>query len=443
MSRKRSVTELGEAPIPTLIGRYFGATFAALLFSALYNLVDSVFVSRGIGSTAMGGVAIVGPFMMIQAAVAQTVGGGAASIISRYLGKKEYAKAGEISLNAMAVFYSTAVLVTAVGLVFCEPILRLLGATEEMLPYAREYFPVIVAGTVFSTGFSSLIRAEGRMTYALLIWLIPTGVNILLDGVFIFWLHMGVRGAALATVICYATSAGMWFLFLFRFSEQTLKGARVRFSIIREIVLIGFPTFLQMSGTGFMNMVLNRILGTVGGTQGVTTYAYMTRVSGFGTVPFYALTQTISPIIGYNFGAGKQPRIRETLRFSLGAGMVYSLVLVVLAQFLSGPAIHIFTDEESYLRAGAEGLRILALAAPTLPLSRVTSAYFQAVGNKRSAFLLNIIIFPVLPGLAALLSGALGVTGVYWAFLPAYGIVALVSAAVLWRERKGHRLPVM
>ena len=130
MRRKRSVTELGEEKIPTLVGRYFLNTFTALFFSALYTIVDSVFVSRGIGSTAMGGVAIVGPFMMIQAAVAQTVGSGAASIISRYLGKKQYTQAGEVTVNAMAVFYATAILVTGVGLLFTDPILRLLGVTD-------------------------------------------------------------------------------------------------------------------------------------------------------------------------------------------------------------------------------------------------------------------------------------------------------------------------
>lgn len=436
MRRKRSVTELGEEKIPKLVGRYFLNTFTALFFSALYNIVDSVFVSRGIGSTAMGGTAIVGPFMMIQAAVAQTVGSGAASIISRYLGMKQYERAGEVTINAMAVFYSTAVLATAVGLLFADPILRILGATDELMPYAREYFLVIVVGTVFSTGFSSLIRAEGRMTYALLIWLIPTGVNIVLDAVFIFGLEMGVQGAALATVLCQCTSCGMWFLFLVRFSEQKLRGTKVRLSIIRDILTIGLPTFLQMGGSSFMNMVLNRILGASGGAQSVTCYAYMTRVSSFATVPFNALTQSISPIIGYNDGAKNESRIRQSLRFSLAASTVYSVALLILAQFLSGFAIGTLTEETIYIQMGKQGLCILSLAAPMLPLCRVTSAYFQAVGNKRYALILNLIVFAVLPLLALIFSRIYGVTGVYWAFLPAYGLVAAISGIVLRQDRK-------
>lgn len=436
MRRKRSVTELGEEKIPTLVGRYFLNTFTALFFSALYTIVDSVFVSRGIGSTAMGGVAIVGPFMMIQAAVAQTVGSGAASIISRYLGKKQYTQAGEVTVNAMAVFYATAILVTAVGLLFTDPILRLLGVTDELMPYAREYFFVIVCGTVFSTGFSSLIRAEGRMTYALLIWLIPTGVNIVLDGVFIFGLGMGVRGAALATVLCQCTSCGMWFLFLVKFSEQKLWGAKIRISVIREILGIGLPTFLQMSGSSFMNMVLNRLLGAAGGAVSVTCYAYMTRVSGCATVPFNALTQAISPIIGYNDGAKNESRISQTLRFSLVAGTVYSGALLILAQFLSGFAIEVLTDEVIYIQTGAQGLRILSLAAPMLPLCRVTSAYFQAVGNRRYALILNLIVFAVLPLLALIFSIIWSDTGVYWSFLPAYGLVAAISGMVLLQDRR-------
>ena len=228
--------ELSSGKISALVLRYSLTTFAALLFSALYNLVDTLFVSRGVGDTAMGGVAVVFPFMIIQGAVAQTVGGGAASIVSRLLGKRDNAAAGEVTLNAMATFYISAVLVSLIGFIFMNPILSLLGATPDILPYARQYFTIVLAGNVFSTGFSSIIRAEGRMTYALLIWLIPTGVNVVLDAVFIFALDMGVRGAALATVLCQFTSFVMSILFFKKYSCQSFTGARLRLSTVKQAV---------------------------------------------------------------------------------------------------------------------------------------------------------------------------------------------------------------
>lgn len=183
--------EMRTQSIPKLITKYSLATFCALFFNELYNIIDTLFVSKGVGDNAMGGVSIIFPFMIIQGAVAQTIGSGSASIISRLLGKKEYEKAGNITIHAMFAFYLTSVVITIAGFIFMNPLLRLFGATQEIMSYAEEYFTIILIGNVFSTGFSSIIRAEGKMLYSLLIWLIPTAINVALDAVFIYALDMG------------------------------------------------------------------------------------------------------------------------------------------------------------------------------------------------------------------------------------------------------------
>lgn len=447
-NKSMSKTEaMANEKIPSLVLRFSLTTFAALFFSALYNIVDAIFVSRGVGDNAMGGVSIVLPFMIIQAAIAQTVGGGAASIISRLLGKKENAGAGEVTLNAMAVFYISAVVIMVFGFIFMNPILSLLGATQDILPFAREYYIIILAGNVFSTGFSSLIRAEGRMVYALLIWLIPTAVNIILDGVFIFGLDMGVRGAALATVLCQFTSFAMSMFFFKRLSCQGFKGARLRLKTVREIIGIGVPTLVQMGSLSVMTMLLNNILSTTGGTMGVNTFAYITRIITFGIVPFNSVTLASSPVIGYNHGAGDRKRVRQTLSFSASICMIYAAAALLTAQLASPQLINIFTDSAELISSGAHGLRIISAALPFVPVTFLAGAYFQAIGKKLPAFLLNVAILAFMLPCALVFSRLWGVDGVWWSLPPACAGAAALAAIVsfiysrrLSKERNRHRL---
>ena len=192
---------LTTAPVTGRLLRHLPYTLASLLFSAFYNVADTLFVSHGVGDLAAAGISVVFPLTVLQGAIAQMVGAGAGALVSPCLGQKDYRAAGRVTKSAMAFFYTTALGITCICLLFRTPLLRLFGATAEILPYARTYFTILAAGNVFSTGFSSIIRAEGRMDYSLWIWLLPTGVNLLLDWLLIYRLHLGIAGAAWATVI--------------------------------------------------------------------------------------------------------------------------------------------------------------------------------------------------------------------------------------------------
>ena len=431
---------MANEKISTLVFRFSLTTFAALFFSALYNIIDALFVSRGVGDNAMGGVSIVFPFMIIQAAVAQTVGGGAGSIVSRLLGKKETAKAGEVTLNAMAVFFISAVLVTAAGFIFMNPVLSLLGATEDILPYAKQYYIIILAGNVFSTGFSSIIRAEGRMAYALMIWLIPTAINIIFDAVFIFGFDMGVKGAALATVLCQITSFMMSMIFFTKLSCQTFKGARLRLKTVKEIVGIGVPTLVQMGSLSVITMLLNNILSTAGGTLGVNTFAYISKIITFGIVPFNAVTQAVSPIIGFNYGADNRGRVQKTISFSAAVCVIYAVLAIGLSQFISGQLIHIFTDNAQLISSGSRGIKIISAALPFAPVPLLLGTFFQATGKKMPAFILNISILAFIFPFALIFSRLWGVNGVWWSFLPACASSAVFSVIVSFLINKKYGL---
>lgn len=418
-----------------LIMRFSATSFCSLLFDALYNIVDTLFVGRGVGNDAMGGVSIIMPFMLIQSAIAQMVGGGAASIVSRLLGKGAYEKAGSVTANAMAFFYITAVMVSVTGFAFMSPILRLLGATDDILPYAKEYFTVMLIGNVFSTGFSSIIRAEGRVRYSLLIWLIPTLVNIVLDAVFIYGLDMGVTGAALATVTCYFTSFTMMVIFFKKYSCQKFTRIKISLKTCGRILTLGIHTLLQIGGISVLFLIINNLISKTDGTNGINTFAYLSRIITFAIVPFNAISQAISPIISYNWGAGNDSRVKSAVKISMILCEIYAILAMILGIYESHLFIKLFTDDANILSAGSNAVKIISAALPFVPLTVITGSYFQAVGKRAASIstYLSILVFLIL--FAMILSNRYGLNGV-WISIPLACALSAMAAVILLTVHK-------
>ena len=211
-------------------------------------------------------------------------------------------------------------------MLFRTPLLRLFGATAEILPYARTYFTILATGNVFSTGFSSIIRAEGRMDYSLWIWLLPTGVNLLLDWLLIYRSHLGIAGAAWATVIAQAASFCMSVLFFTRFSCQQFRGVRADRATVGRILTLGLPTLVQMGSLSVVLVVMNGLLAPRAGTVGVAAFGYVSRLAEFALAPFSALCLAAAPIIGSSYGAGLHSRVRQTVVRTVQLGLVYAVV---------------------------------------------------------------------------------------------------------------------
>lgn len=427
---------LREGNIARLVLRFSATTLAALLLNAVYTLTDALFVSWGVGVNAMGGVSIVFPFVILQGAIASAVGSGAASLVSRRLGEGKSAEAGEITCNAMAAFYGSAILITILGFAFLDPMLRTMGVTGDLYAYARQYLIILLAGNIFSTGFSSIIRAEGKMLYALLIWVVPISLNLLLDAIFILGLGWGVTGSALATVIGQFVSFCMSILFFVRFSAQRFKGTRLHFGTIGEILAIGLPSLVQMGSLSVISLLLNNVLGQSGGTAGVNTFAYISKIITFVIVPFTALAQALAPIAGYNYGAGQFERVQKTIKVSLLYSFIYALLAFSLLSSLPETLLRLLTDDADIIAQGARGLRIIAFAMFGMPLPVLAGAAFQAIGQKLRAFVMYAanLIFMV-PALY-LASALYGVTGIWWAYAAANGLASLFAVGVLWRNNR-------
>lgn len=444
LKNQDKTTALAEEKIPRLVLQFASTTFAALLFNSIYTLTDALFVSWGVGDNAMGGLSVVFPFVILQGAVSSAVGSGAASIVSRLLGHGERQQAGNVTFNAMLLFYGTALLTTVLGFVFMQPLLRLMGVTDDLLQASVQYFSIILAGNVFSTGFSSIIRAEGKMVYGLLIWVIPISINILLDALFILVLHWGVVGSAAATVACQFISFCMSVLFFTRLSVLDFSKRVCSPKLMGEILTVGLPSLIQMGGLSLMSGLMNRMLSTAAGTNGVNTFAYISKLAAFATVPFTAICQAAAPIVGYNYGADHMQRVREALRFSLGICLLYAILVFGLIQIMPEAFIRLFTDSEIIVQMGGKALRIIACSLPFTPISMLMGAYFQALGDKKRAFFLYAAAPVLLLPTVVLLEKAGGLHGVWWSYVLSNALAAFVSVFVFYftnqsgRNKKAH-----
>lgn len=418
---------LANEKIPRLVLRFALTTLIALTVNSLYNLTDTLFISWGVGEDAAGGISVVFPFTILQAAIATALGGGAGAIVSRYLGEGKTNEAGEITKNAMVVFYATAIAVTALGFILMEPLLRIMGITDELYAYSKIYFIIILAGNIFSTGFSSIIRAEGRMLYGMLIWVIPIGINIALDAIFILGIGWGVAGSAAATVISQAVSFGMSMFFFVRLSCQDFKGAKVRWRRVREILGIGLPSLVQMSSLSICTALINSMLSSAAGTIGINSFAFASKIITYSVIPFTAIAQALSPIVGYNHGMGGNKRARQALLFCHIISLIYAALATLIVMLLPKLLLRMFTSDVQLLDFGAYALRIIAISFAFTPLPLLSGTYFQATGKRIKPLVLFALKTLLFIPLVFLFRHLLGTDGIWWAYVAAEAAAAVVS----------------
>jgi putative MATE family efflux protein len=432
---------LGSQSIGKLLLRLSVPATVAMLVMALYNVVDTIFVGRGVGTDAIGGLTIVFPFQIIVMAFANMIGIGTASVVSRNLGSGNRDRACTAGGNAFAVSIGFGLLVTILGYFLLNPILRLFGATPVLLGYAREYLSVILAGTVFITFAMStnhIVRAEGRATVAMLTMVLGAVANIILDPIFIFGLKMGIRGAALATVISQFLS--FCFLLLFYLSgRSSLKIRLIHLKavggVLKEIFALGVPAFIRQGGMSLVLILVNNLLGRYGGDIYISVFGVIFRILHFVLMPLSGLVQGFQPITGYNYGAGKIDRVKYGVRLTLLISSALAVAGFLILSLLPGPIFRIFSTDSNLIRAGMPVLRVVVLIVPLIGIQMIGSAYFQAVGKARPAFFLGLsrqFIF-LLP-LMIVLPLAFGLWGVFAAFPAADLLSSLVTGLWLWKD---------
>ena len=297
---------LGSKPIFPLLMKMGIPVAIGMLINALYNIVDSIFVGQGVGPLAIAALTVVFPLQMLVSSFAQAIGFGAASIVSRRLGEKRYDDAANAIGTAYSAVFICTVISIAILYIFMQPVLALFGATENIMPYALEYFEIVCMGFLFfalSMTANGLLRAEGNSRISMNGMIIGAVINCLLDPLFIFGFHWGVRGAATATVISQAISC--IYLFSVYVTKKnhiplTLKNFKIKAAMLAESSVLGIPAFIQEAGMSFLAFVINNSVRYYGGDIALTGFGMVNRFNMLIILPVIGIIQGFQPIAGFN-----------------------------------------------------------------------------------------------------------------------------------------------
>lgn len=448
MSEQPRAHMLASEPIPALLLKMAVPAMIAMGVNALYNLVDTIYIGRGVGPEGIGGISIAFPFQILILAIALMVGMGSASLISRLMGRGDYDTAAQVAGNAAVVTVTLAGLLAVCGAIFLEPLLRLMGAPDSLLPYAHDYLSTILPGAPFigtAITFNHVIRAEGKARTSMTLMLVGAGMNIILDPVFIFGLQMGVRGAALATVISQFIS----FLFVVSFYASgrsalpvRLRHLRVRFDLIPEVLAVGLAAFVRQFGQSFFIIITNNVLRSFGDELAIAAFGVINKLLLFSTMPLVGIAHGFQPIAGFNFGAGNIERVRKAVRTANLAAVSISITYFVTIMFFPRTIFGIFTTDAALLNLGSRAMQIVMVAIPLVGMQLIGSTFFQAIGKAWPALILSmsrqmIVLIP----LVVILPRFLGTTGV-WLSFPLADLVAM-SITVIWLRREMRFLHII
>lgn len=441
----RRDTLLGSEPIGPLLARMSIPAIVGMVVNATYNVVDAIFLGRGVGPMAIGGLAVAFPFQLIMMAFAILIGIGSASIISRNLGAGNRERAAETAGNGFTLSLIVGTVLMIAGYILLDPIMRLLGSTEVLTPYVREYITYILPGSVFiifAITANSIVRAEGRATFAMVTMIIGIGMNIVLDPIFIFVFKMGIKGAAIATVIAQFTSFLMLLVFFLSGKsalELRFAHLRLRAAVLGETFKLGLPMFVHQFGASILVVIINNSLGYYGSEVSIAIFGILNRLIAFFLMPLLGLSQGFQPIAGYNYGARSFDRVRKTIRITLLTATAGSTLFFAVMMLFPGFLISLFSDDPLLITEGIPILRTVILVVPLVGLQVVGSTYFQAIGKAVPAFILGLsrqVIF-LIP-LVVLLPPAMGLKGVWTAF-PIADILAVTVTAV-WLSKEYREL---
>ncbi len=412
-----------------------------MVASSLYNIVDRAFIGHYVGTLALGGLTATFPFMNLGAAFGAMVGVGACTVISVRLGQKDYATAQNVLGNAITLNLILGILFTVVCLAYLDPILLLFGASQATLPYAREYMEIILIFNVVShsyLGLNAIMRAAGHPIIAMLLTVCGIALNAVLDPIFIIALDMGIRGAAIATVISQTITLAV-ILYLFSRKSELLhlkRGIyRLKRSIVRQTLAIGMAPFLMNSCACLVVLLINRSMQEYGGDDALTSYGIVNSVVFCFLMVVMGLNQGMQPIAGYNWGAHKNDRVWLVLRYTLVAAVVVTTCGFVIGEFIPEVPAYIFTSDEKIIALASHGFRICVSVFPLVGAQMVIGNFFQSIGHAGKSIFLStsrqlIFLIPCL----IILPKYFGLSGV-WYSLPVSDTVSFVIAAsMLWWE---------
>ena len=441
-------TELGTEKIGRLLKQYALPAIIAQTAASLYNMVDSIFIGQGVGPLAISGLAVTFPLMNLSTAFGTLVGAGAAVMLSVLLGQKNYKAANKVLGNVVSLNIIIGLIFMAVALIFIDPILYFFGASENTLPYAKEYITIILIGNVITHvyfGLNAAMRSSGFPKKAMALTIFTVVFNTILDPIFIFVFDMGIAGAAWATVIAQ-TVAMIVVLKHFSDKERAFhfeKGIfKLDMRVAKDSLAIGMGPFLMNAAACLVTLFINQQLRDYSGDLGIGAYGICNRLIFMFIMICMGLNQGMQPIAGYNYGAKQYSRVKEVFWMTAKLGTIVTCICFIIGMFFPRLAVGIFTHDEALMEMASHGLRILVIGFPIVGFQMIGTNFFQCLGMVKKSVILSLsrqILF-LLPLLYALplWHGASGV----WMSFPVSDVLSAALTAILLRRlfKKFNRL---
>lgn len=430
----KQTDKFGTAPLGKLLRDQALPASIGILTMSIYGIVDTIFVGRVVGADAIGAITVVLPITFLIASIGMAIGVGGASVLSRALGDGNKEKAFFTFGNQVLLTVVFSLLFVLFGYLFQAPIVSLFGGHGDIHNPAQEYFSIVLIGIPFlawSMMSNNVIRSEGYPRVAMIVMIIPAVMNLILDPIFILWFDWGLDGAAWATTISYIAAAAFTFYhFNSKRSQLPLNGkyCKFNFSISKEIMGLGAVTLARQGVISVLATILNNSLFYYGGEMAISAYGIISRVMMFAYFPILGITQGFIPIVGYNFGARNEIRVRGIVRISISWATFLALIIFILLMVFATEIAGFFTKNNELINETAPAFRIVFLATPLLAVSLIISAYFQAIGKAAPALLLALTKqgFFLIP-LVLILPLYFGIEGIWMSFPIADLGAALVS----------------
>ena len=447
-NRSSIPTELGTDKIGRLLRQYALPAIIAQTAASLYNMVDSIFIGQGVGPLAISGLAVTFPLMNLSTAFGTLVGAGAAVMLSVLLGQKNYKAANKVLGNVVSLNIIIGLIFMAVALAFIDPILYFFGASENTLPYAKEYISIILIGNVITHvyfGLNAAMRSSGFPKKAMALTIFTVLFNTILDPIFIFVFDMGIAGAAWATVIAQTVAM---FIVLKHFSDKSKafhfeKGIfKLDMRVAKDSLAIGMGPFLMNAAACLVTLFINQQLRDYSGDLGIGAYGICNRLIFMFIMICMGLNQGMQPIAGYNYGAKQYSRVKEVFWMTAKLGTVVTCICFIIGMFIPRVAVGIFTHDEALMEMASHGFRILVIGFPIVGFQMIGTNFFQCLGMVKKSVILSLsrqILF-LLPLLYALPLWH-GASGVWMSFPISDALSALLTAILLRRLfKKFNRL---
>lgn len=435
--------ELRDENIGRLLLKYSVPAILAMMVTSLYNTVDRAFIGsiKDVGALAISGLGVTMPLFTIIGAFCVAIAVGGSTNISIKLGEGNKEEAERVLGNTFALELLVGIIMLIIGLFYLDDILYLFGASIDTITYAREYMSVIIFGAWFNLpGFAlnSAIRAEGNPKFAANMMIISCILNLIFDPIFIFGFNMGIRGAAVGTVLCQLIIF-IWSTYYFTKGKSNLKlrlnNIRINKKIIKMIVIIALTPFFMELASGFIHLITNRVLKSYGGDLAIGAMTAITSINLLFLMPVFGISQGMQTIIAYNYGAKEYDRAKKALSLAIVAATIILGIGLIATRLWPEALIRIFTNDNKLMELALNGISIYSLTLPAIGVSILGTVYFQSIGSAKKSMVLSllrqvIILIPVI----LIVPKIYGLNGV-WISQPIADIGAMVIVGMcLYKE---------